>query len=98
MPSSEAIRKLASRNALDIPRSISHTLPRTGNVHGADITIVPDALFGLEYAHGGTKTYRFFALEADRGMMPVMRSNLHQTSYLKKILAYREIAAQNLHR
>jgi hypothetical protein len=27
--------------------------------------------------------------------LPVMRSDLHQTSYLKKILAYREIAAQN---
>jgi hypothetical protein len=30
-------------------------------------------------------------------MMPVSRSNLHQSSYLKKILGYREIAAQKLH-
>lgn len=54
-------------------------------------------MFGLEYASGGRKTYRFFALEADRATMPVVRSSLRQTSYLKKILAYREIAARQIY-
>jgi len=60
--------------------------------------LVPDGLFGLEYAHGGTKSYRFFALEADRGTMPVVRTNPNQTSYLGKIEAYREIIAQRVHK
>jgi hypothetical protein len=85
-------------NPFEIPVSISYTFPRTQNTHRADITIVPDGLFGLEYAHGGTKSYRFFALEADRSTMPVARANLHQTSYLKKMLAYREITGQDIQR
>ena len=59
---------------------------------------MPDGLFGLEYAVGGKKSYRFFALEADRATMPVFRSSLGQTSYLKKMLAYREIIARQIHK
>jgi hypothetical protein len=85
-------------NPFELPVSISYTFPRTGNTHRADIRIVPDGLFGLEYTRDGEKTYRFFALEADRATLPVTRSDLHQTSYLKKILAYRQIAAQNTYK
>jgi hypothetical protein len=55
---------------------------------------VPDALFGIEYSGSGKKSYRFFAVEADRGKMPIYRSNLQQTSFLKKILSYRDITAR----
>jgi hypothetical protein len=41
--------------------------------------IVPDGLFGLEYTIGEKKSYRFFALEADRATMPVARSAVGQT-------------------
>lgn len=85
-------------NPFAIPVSISHTFASAGATQRADIKIVPDGLFGLEYACDGQKTYRFFALEADRNTLPVIRSNLHQTSYLRKILAYRQIAAQNIHK
>ena len=60
--------------------------------------LVPDGLFGLEYTHGGTKAYRFFALEADRGTMPLTRSNPGQTSYLRKMAAYDEIIAHQVHK
>jgi hypothetical protein len=60
--------------------------------------LVPDGLFGLEYVHGASKAYRFFALEADRGTMPVARSHGSQTSYLGKIAAYREIIAHRVHK
>jgi len=60
--------------------------------------LVPDGLFGIEYRSGGTKTYRFFALEADRGTMPVVRSNPNQTSYLKKVAAYREVIDRQVHK
>ena len=60
--------------------------------------IVPDGLFGLEYCREGKKSYRFFALEADRGTMPIMRSKANQTSYLGKIVAYREIIARAVYK
>jgi len=60
--------------------------------------LVPDGLFGIEYGASDKKTYRFFALEADRGTMPVTRSNGSQTSYLRKITAYRDIIAHQIHK
>jgi hypothetical protein len=60
--------------------------------------LAPDGLFGIEYAQADTKAYRFFALEADRGTMPVTRSNSNQTSFLGKLAAYREIIARQVHR
>ena len=60
--------------------------------------LVPDGLFGIEYAQGGTKTYRFFALEADRGTMPIVRSSQNQTSILGKVAAYREIIGRQMHK
>jgi hypothetical protein len=92
----ESTRKLD--NPFAIPVSISHTFPRTGATQRADIKVVPDGLFGLEYADDGSKAYRFFALETDRNTQPVARSDLHQSSYLRKILAYRQIATQNIHK
>lgn len=60
--------------------------------------LVPDGLFGIEYGSGGTKAYRFFALEADRGTMPLTRSNPAQTSYLGKLAAYQEIIDARLYK
>ena len=85
-------------NPFAIPVSISHTFSRTGAMQRADIKIVPDGLFGLEYARDGLKAYRFFALETDRNTQPVARSDLHQSSYLRKILAYRQISTQDTHK
>ena len=53
--------------------------------------LVPDGLFGIEYRGGDIKAYRFFALEADRGTMPVARSTHGQSSYLAKLARYREV-------
>lgn len=60
--------------------------------------VIPDGLFALEYRADGRKTYRFFALEADRGTMPVSRTNPAQTSYLAKLDAYRALLAHGLHK
>jgi hypothetical protein len=78
-------KTLALDNPFAIPVSISHTFQPSGATQHVDVNVVPDGLFGLEYARDGQKTYRFFALEADRVSMPIMRSNLRQTSYLRKI-------------
>ncbi len=58
--------------------------------------IIPDAIFGLEYQADGRKTYRFFALEADRGTMPVSRAGTGQTSHLAKLALYRQ-AIEGMH-
>lgn len=60
--------------------------------------LVPDGMFGIEYRSGDAKTYRFFALEADRGTMPIARANPKQTSYLGKLAAYREIIERRVHK
>lgn len=61
-------------------------------------SLAPDGIFGLEYANAGKKSYRFFALEADRGTMPVARSNTHQSSYLGKVAAYRDLLAHRTYK
>jgi hypothetical protein len=58
--------------------------------------LAPDGLFGIAYGPSGP--YRFFALEADRGTMPVSRTSTHQTSYLAKLAAYREIIGRQAHK
>jgi hypothetical protein len=60
--------------------------------------VVPDGVFGIEYLAGGTKAFRFFALEADRGTMPIARTNTRQSSYLGKLAAYGEIIARQVHK
>jgi hypothetical protein len=54
-------------------------------------TVVPDAIFGLEYHRDGRRAYRFFALEADRGTMPIARAASSGTSLLEKVESYRRI-------
>lgn len=61
--------------------------------------VEPDRVFGLRF--GGLPEGReraFFFLEADRGTMPVTRKGLTQTSFLRKLLAYRETWRQGLQR
>lgn len=80
---------------LAFPVSIEHPMHGAKKICRAEFTLVPDAVFGLEYEG---KKYRFFALEADRNTMPVRRAELRQSSYLRKILAYRAIVAQQLYK
>jgi len=78
------------QNPLELPCSIAFTFPRTKTTHRSTKALVPDAVFGIEYR--ASRSYRFFALEADRNHEPIFRTNLSQTSYLRKVLQYREIA------
>ena len=86
----------AKQRPLEMPVSIVQT--QAGREQRIEASVIPDALFGLEYLSVGERTYRFFALEADRATMPVGRSNLNQTSYLRKILGYRDILAREIHK
>ncbi len=74
--------------------SISHQFPN-GKVQRSDSPVIPDAVFGLQYPNG---TFRCFALEIDRGTMPLTRSNLDETSYLRKLLQYREVLSRGVYK
>lgn len=61
--------------------------------------VIPDRVFALEFPEqDGERERAFFFLEADRGTMPVVRRNLSQTSFYRKLLAYEATWTQNLHR
>ena len=62
---------------------------------GPACTVIPDRVFGLEYANG---TRAWFVLEADRATMPLARRNLERSSFRRKMLAYQATWVQNLHR
>jgi hypothetical protein len=64
----------------------------------AEGAVIPDGIFGLEYRTGNRKAYRFFALELDRGTMPIVRTNERQTSLVGKLTAYRTAIARGAHR
>jgi hypothetical protein len=61
--------------------------------------VEPDRVFGLRFAGAPEHQSRaYFFLEADRGTMPVVRQGLAQTSFRRKLIAYRETWRQGLHR
>jgi hypothetical protein len=61
--------------------------------------VEPDRVFGLHFGSVSENRRRaYFFLEADRGTMPVVRKELGQTSFRRKLLAYRETWRQGLHR
>ena len=57
--------------------------------------IIPDRVFAIESRDESTA---FFFLEADRGTMPIVRKNLSQSSFWRKLLAYEATWATGLHR
>lgn len=61
--------------------------------------LIPDAVFALEFIDQPTCRNRaFIFLEADHATMPVMRQNLAQTSFYRKLLAYEATWRQGIHR
>lgn len=58
-----------------------------------DFNIIPDELFGFHHARHGAS---YFALEADRGTMPVKRTDFSKTSIYKKFIGYQAAAKQGI--
>lgn len=59
-----------------------------------EIGIVPDLAFGLLFPDGSR---RCFVVEIDRGTMPIIRSDLQQTSFERKMRAYLAACAGKHH-
>lgn len=65
---------------------------------GTRLGVIPDRVFALQYSGQNRQTGRaYFFLEADRGTMPVIRSNYSQTSFYRKLLAYEATWTQKIH-
>ena len=65
---------------------------------GMNLGVIPDAVFALEYKDQNGQVQRaYFFLEADRGTMPVVRKNLFQTSFRRKLLAYESTWTNKVH-
>ena len=63
-----------------------------------DIAIVPDAVSGIEYTdkpEGKNKAY--FFVEIDRGTMPILRRDIRQTSFARKMHSYSDTFERKLH-
>ena len=97
IPQQEILERSPNRRAV-IPCRVSYTSARTGKAHALDGSLVPDALFGIEYTTMNGKRYRFFMVEADRAHEPVRRADLRETSYLRKVLQYREVIGNDIYR
>jgi hypothetical protein len=80
----EAARKSKLLHCL--PARISHQIKSAVQV--CDKALAPDVVFGIAYEGHGA---RFFALECDRDSEPLRRTNLQQTSYMRKLLQYRQV-------
>lgn len=68
--------------------------PQPFRLQGAGNAVIPDGLFGLEYEG---PAYRFFALEIDRGTMPISRAG-PGTSLTEKYARYEALITQGVPR
>lgn len=67
------------------------------NNHRHDIAIVPDYVFGLHYTDRPEGENRaFFFVEIDRATMPVVRKDIRQTSFLRKMQSYADTFERKL--
>ena len=78
---------------------VSASFHWTAKLHGGrTLGVIPDKVFALERTDHGASNRAFFFLEADRGTMPVIRRNLSQTSFYRKLLAYEATWTQAVHK
>lgn len=81
---------------LHLPFRWQVEIRQSGKLHC--LGVEPDRIFGLRFEGKPENQQQvYFFLEADRGTMPVARKGLTQTSFLRKLLAYRETWRQRLH-
>lgn len=60
--------------------------------------MIPDRIFGIrDLTRQGGRAVKFFAYERDLGTMPVVRSNLVQSSILRKLIGYGATHRGGLH-
>jgi hypothetical protein len=94
----EILRELAPEATRETPRP--YHWPASTNWQGSAQTlyVIPDQIFGIrDLIRRGNRAAKFFAYERDRGTMPVVRSNLAQSSILRKLIGYGATHRGGLH-
>lgn len=70
---------------------------RVGVLHNGktqEIGLIPDLIFGIRFPDGSR---RCFMVEIDRGTMPIIRADIGQTSFVRKMQAYLAVHATKQH-
>ena len=90
--------RLIYEDELDLPVKKQPLGWRAKIVGGMNLGVIPDRVFALGFKNQSGQIQRaHFFLEADRGTMPVVRKNLSQTSFRRKLLAYEATWANKVH-
>ncbi len=89
----EIIARTETADPMRLPCTLSYTHPG-GKYERLETAIVPDGLFGIRYPNG---MVAFFALEAEH-YNPIEPKTLHRSSFLKKIIAYRDIVKSGVYK
>jgi hypothetical protein len=87
---------ILGRAGATLRHPVPFTDPKTGREDSRDL--IPDALFGLEYATEDGPQFRFFVVEADRATEPSRASSFNRKSHLRSILQYREYVGRGLYK
>jgi hypothetical protein len=92
--------RLVTADELPLPEGTRRRFRWRVNISGdVKLGVIPDRVFALDFPdEDGEAKRAYFFLEADRGTMPVMRKNLSQTSFYRKLLAYEATWTQRIHR
>jgi hypothetical protein len=79
------------------PHQWSVTVPWRGQ--DVKTYVIPDRIFGIRnLAREPGRNRAFFMLEADRSTMPVVRSNLTQSSIMRKLISYSHTFNNDVHK
>jgi hypothetical protein len=95
------IRLLTGRELAVVDKSTGEHRPFRWQVKISNrlkLGVIPDYVFALDFKdQSGAGNRTFFFLEADRATMPVIRNNLSQTSFYRKLRAYEATWSQSIH-
>jgi hypothetical protein len=86
-----AARSIPGVHILHHGESAKWKIPMRGS---APVTVIPDALFSIQHSANTI----LFALEADRGTMPVQSANRSRSSIARKLTAYEASWRANIFR
>ncbi len=92
--------RLLSADELPLPGGLLRKLTWSVKVNNRVLTsIIPDRVFAIESpTDSPNQTPCLYFLEADRGAMPIVRKDLYQSSFFRKLLAYETAWIKGLHR
>src|SRR4051812_33486567 len=94
----EILRELAPQATREAPRPYHWPVSASWQGSSQTLYVIPDRVFGIrDLNHSGDRAVKFFAYERDRGTMPVVRSNLAQSSILRKLIGYGATHRGGLH-